>query len=207
MSEVVSVLGRSRECRCCVLLGAIMAIKHNAALLIRSFRGCLVWCLNTAIIFIWDVRSLSVMTLRSFLLAMLLWLLLLLVWCQLLHLRVVGDACDWHNIVVSMKGYRCDWLVSIISQRQNWEVALLSVFHHDVLIEGDLMSSKNLLITTCLLLLVHGWSRSMVRGSSFTVSLVMCCISIVWVSPGILTRIWIVGKLFELCFILNWETG
>lgn len=48
VAEVVGVLGRSRERRCCVLLGAVVAIQHDAALLITALGTGLVRRLHAA---------------------------------------------------------------------------------------------------------------------------------------------------------------
>ena len=74
---------------------------------------------------------------------------------------MVGNACC--DGQVAMECHRCDRLVSIFTHRwHHLEVTLLTILHHDVLVEGDLMSGKHLLFATRLLLRVHGRTCPMV---------------------------------------------
>ena len=64
MAEIMRVLRRSWEGCCRVLLRAIMAIKNDTSLILRSCR-CMIGRLNTIIVFRDVTTTLSVVTLRS----------------------------------------------------------------------------------------------------------------------------------------------
>ena len=93
------------------------------------------------------------------------------------------------------------WCNRLITHWENRKVRFLPVLHYDMLIKCDLMGSKYLFISTCLLLLMHSRSSPMIWGASLAIS-IMCLISIVRVASSTIPTIWITAHLLKLCFIL-----
>lgn len=88
---------------------------------------------------------------------------------------VGGDAWCHGGQVVSVERHRCDRLVRVFAAHGGWhdlELAFLPILHHYVLIEGDLVRCKDLLVPTRLLLRVHGRASPVVGRATLTCGVV-----------------------------------